>query len=91
MPPYIFFHGAASLAPWSELEQGHICMATCIFYQHADVIATRGCFVRATRGSRQGRLRMQAQARSSTQVTCWAREDDYMACEACYHSLQVIT
>ena len=33
MPPYIFFHGAASLAPWSELEQGHICMATCIFYQ----------------------------------------------------------
>ena len=31
MPPHIFFHGAASLAPWSELEQGHICMATCIF------------------------------------------------------------
>ena len=26
-----FFHGAASLAPWSELELGHICMATCIF------------------------------------------------------------
>ena len=26
-----FFSRAASLAPWSELEQGHICMATCIF------------------------------------------------------------
>ena len=66
MPPYIFFHGAASLAPWSELEQGHICMATCIF-------TSAGNTTNAEKKSRHNLGYLQAQGHIIAIICPWDR------------------